>query len=95
MPNQTMNMMANTRGPGRLSFTMCPNMNANANGRTRIAQFSTKLFKGVEFSNGWAEFMLKNPPPFVPSCLIAIWLAAGPPGNELLGRTRRRCGTRS
>ena len=31
-------------------------------------------------SNGCAEFTLKNPPPFVPSCLIAIWLATGPPG---------------
>ena len=33
---------------------------------------------GVGFSNGWAEFALKNPPPFVPSCLIASWLATGP-----------------
>ena len=31
-------------------------------------------------SNGWAEFTLKNPPPLVPSCLMAIWLATGPPG---------------
>ena len=30
------------------------------------------------FSNGCAEFALKNPPPFVPSCLIAICDAAGP-----------------
>ena len=34
----------------------------------------------VGFSNGCAEFTPKNPPPFVPSCLIAIWLAAGPCG---------------
>ena len=30
------------------------------------------------FSNGTAEFESKKPPPFVPSCLIAIWEAAGP-----------------
>ena len=29
-------------------------------------------------SNGCAEFTLKKPPPFVPSCLIAIWPATGP-----------------
>ena len=32
----------------------------------------------MAFSNGCAELTLKNPPPFVPSCLIAIWLATGP-----------------
>ena len=32
------------------------------------------------FSNGWAEFTLKNPPPLVPSILIDSWLATGPPG---------------
>ena len=42
---------------------------------------SMKLLNGVEFSNGWAELTLKNPPPFVPSCLMAIWLAAGPPAR--------------
>jgi hypothetical protein len=39
---------------------------------------STKSVSAVGFSNGWAELTLKNPPPFVPSCLIAIWLATGP-----------------
>jgi len=28
-----------------------------------------------------AELDPKNPPPLVPSCLIAIWLATGPPGS--------------
>ena len=32
----------------------------------------------VGFSNGWAEFALKNPPPLVPSILIASWDATGP-----------------
>ncbi len=33
---------------------------------------------GVGFSNGCAELALKKPPPLVPSCLIASWLATGP-----------------
>ncbi len=43
-----------------------------------MASTSRKFDSGVAFSNGWAEFTLKKPPPFVPSCLIAIWEAAGP-----------------
>ena len=45
---------------------------------TRIASISRKLESGVAFSSGCAEFTLKNPPPFVPSCLIATCDAAGP-----------------
>ncbi len=41
-------------------------------------QSSSRSVKGVELSNGWAELALKKPPPFVPTCLIATWLAAGP-----------------
>ena len=52
---------------------------------TRIAHVSTKLLNGVEFSNGCAELTLKNPPPLVPSCLIATWLATGPPGISCSG----------
>ena len=32
------------------------------------------------FSNGCVELALKKPPPFWPSCLMASWLATGPPG---------------
>ncbi len=32
------------------------------------------------FSNGCAELTLKKPPPLLPSCLIAIQPATGPPG---------------
>ena len=39
---------------------------------------STKLEKVVAFSNGKVELTLKNPPPLVPSCLMAIWEATGP-----------------
>ena len=42
------------------------------------------MLNGVAFSNGVAEFVLKKPPPFDPSCLIATWLATGPPGIACL-----------
>ena len=45
-----------------------------------IAYVSAKLLNGVLFSKGCAELVLKKPPPLVPSCLMAIWLATGPPG---------------
>ena len=48
---------------------------------------------GVEFSNGWAELTLKKPPPLVPSCLMAIWLAAGPPGMSCSVARLDRVGT--
>ena len=57
---------------------------------TRIAHVSMKLVMPVGFSNGCAEFVLKNPPPLVPSCLMAIWLATGPPGIDWLAVWRRR-----
>ncbi|MCY1251484.1 hypothetical protein D9M72_652530 [compost metagenome] len=41
---------------------------------------SSRLLRAVGFSNGCAELTPKKPPPLVPSCLIAIWLAAGPSG---------------
>ena len=44
----------------------------------RIESSSRKLPNGLPPSNGCAEFTLKNPPPFVPSCLIAICEATGP-----------------
>ena len=43
-----------------------------------MASNSKKFESGVGFSNGCAELTLKKPPPFVPSCLIAICDAAGP-----------------
>ena len=53
-------------------------------GISRIASISRKFDSGVGFSNGCAELTLKKPPPFVPSCLIAICDAAGPDGDRLL-----------
>ncbi len=43
-----------------------------------MESISRKLESGVGFSYGCAELTLKKPPPFVPSCLIAICEAAGP-----------------
>ena len=44
----------------------------------KIANIDRKFVHGVGFSNGCAALALKKPPPFVPSCLIADWLATGP-----------------
>ena len=52
---------------------------------SRIASISRKFESGVGFSNGCAELTLKKPPPFVPSCLMAICEAAGPSAIDLLG----------
>ncbi len=61
-----------------MSRTIAPYVYTIAAGIRMIESSSTKFDNGVGFSNGWAEFALKNPPPFVPSCLIAIWDATGP-----------------
>ncbi len=53
-------------------------MYVSADGITKIVNIDQKLVHGVGFSNGCAAFALKKPPPFVPSCLIASWLATGP-----------------
>ena len=68
----------------RFDPTSRPYMTTNANGMIRIAQSSMKSVTGVGFSNGCAELVLKKPPPLVPSCLMAIWLATGPPGIDWL-----------
>ena len=39
---------------------------------------SRKFEKGVGFSNGWALFALKNPPPLVPNSLMNSCDATGP-----------------
>ena len=57
---------------------MRPKVTVRAAGISRMNSSSTKFENWVGFSNGIALFTLKNPPPFVPSCLIAICEAAGP-----------------
>ena len=50
-------------------------------GKAKIASSSRKFASGVGFSNGCAALALKKPPPFVPSCLMAICEATGPIGR--------------
>ena len=56
-----------------------PNVRGSENGMHSSRKISSQFVQGVGFSNGWAEFALAKPPPFVPSSLIASWLAIGPP----------------
>ena len=71
-------MAASSTQPCRRSFTIRPNISHSPAGMSRRASISRKFEIGVGFSNGCAELALKKPPPLVPSCLMAIWLAAGP-----------------
>ena len=67
-----------TAQPWRWSPTMRPKAKHSAAGIRKIDSISMKLDKGVGFSNGCAELALKNPPPLVPSILIASCEATGP-----------------
>ncbi len=64
--------------PWRWSPTMRPKTLVRAAPSAKIEIIWTKLHSAVGFSNGWAALTLKKPPPFVPSILIATWLATGP-----------------
>ena len=44
----------------------------------KIMSICEKFVSGVGFSKGWAELALKNPPPLVPTILMASWEATGP-----------------
>ena len=68
--------------PCFLFFTALPKVKHNAAGINRMEIISIKLVKAFGFSNGCAELTPLNPPPLVPDCLIAIWLAAGPIGTN-------------
>ncbi len=57
---------------------MRPYANTSAAGITSTISISKKLVNAVGFSNGCAELVLKKPPPFVPSSLIASCEATGP-----------------
>ncbi len=64
----------------RLSFTSRPKATTIENGISSSAQISRMLVMPFGLLNGCAELALKNPPPFVPSSLIASCEASGPPG---------------
>ena len=78
-----------------------PKATAQAKPTVFIATISIRLLSGEGFSNGWAELALKKPPPLVPNCLIASWLATGPRAMVCLTpsmvwastRPSRVCGT--
>ena len=59
-------------------LSISPAMTIEAIGSTTIEAIASRLLQGVGFSNGWAEFGPKNPPPLVPACLIATSAATGP-----------------
>ena len=68
--------------PCFLSLILRPNVKHNPAGINNKAVHSIIFVSELGFSNGCAEFTPKNPPPFVPNCLIAIWLAPGPIGTN-------------
>ncbi len=72
------NIEANTAQACRRASTIRPNMKTQAAGISRIDSISMKFERPVGFSSGTAELESYQPPPFVPSCLIAICEATGP-----------------
>ena len=77
---------------------MRPYMKTSAAGMISTSSISKKLVNCVGFSNGCAELVLKKPPPFVPSSLIASCEATGPIAIDLRqarDRVRRQVGRRS
>ena len=58
--------------------SISPAMTIEAIGSTTIETIESRLLQGDGFSNGWAEFGPKKPPPLVPACLIATRAATGP-----------------
>src|ERR1700686_3776460 len=61
-----------------IGFSIRPYIRTNENGNSIIATQDRKFVKSVGFSNGWAEFMPKKPPPLVPNCFIGTNAANGP-----------------
>ena len=82
LPAQRIAIAAKTAQPCFVFPTRRPYAYARENGIRRSAKISSRLVNGVGFESGCAEFALSVPPPFVPSSLIASWLANGPPGID-------------
>lgn len=64
--------------PWRGLPTMRPKTLVRAAPMAKIDTIWIRFDKASGFSNGWAELTLKNPPPLVPSILIASCEATGP-----------------
>ena len=77
-PSQSTNIAAKIAQPCRWFPTIRPNAYVRANGISSSASIWTRFVNPEGFSNGCAELALTMPPPFVPSSLIASWLATGP-----------------
>jgi hypothetical protein len=77
-PRKRTAIAAHTAQPCRWFRVIRPSSQVSAAGIAKIANIDRKLVHGIGFSNGCAAFALKKPPPLVPSCLIASWLATGP-----------------
>ena len=77
-PTSTIAMAAKIAQPWRRSPAYRPKVNVSANGTASIRIISTRLVRGVGFSNGWAEFALRKPPPLLPNSLMTSWEAIGP-----------------
>ena len=70
--------------------TIRPKTLVSAAPSEKIETICTKLQSAVGFSKGCEALALKNPPPLVPSILIATWLATGPSADGLLRTFERR-----
>ena len=57
-----------------------PSANTSATGIRMIEMHSRRLLRGVGFSSGTALLGPYQPPPLVPSCLMATSAATGPTG---------------
>ena len=74
-------MARKTAQPWRVLPVIDPSVYVRPAGIAKMRSISRRFVAGVGFSNGWAEFALKKPPPFVPSSLIASCEATGPSGT--------------
>ena len=64
--------------PWRRSPTMRPKVKVRAVEISSMLQIESMFDQAFGFSKGCAALTLKKPPPLVPSCLMASWLATGP-----------------
>ena len=71
-------MAAKTAQPCRMEPVIRPSVFVRPAPIAKMRTIWRKLVPGVGFSYGCAEFALKNPPPLVPSSLIASCEATGP-----------------